>query len=93
MPAPSPSWTGDESQLPHWPTAIFSVSAAFALHGRNGEQRHCTVSPTAVPIMDASPFEETCMLLINPARAISIGFRTSGVMRSAVMRLRCLRST
>src|SRR5215203_3017063 len=31
MPAPSPSWTGEESQLPHCPTAIFSASAAEAL--------------------------------------------------------------
>src|SRR5256885_16771861 len=31
MPAPSPNWTGDESQLPHWPTATFSTSAADAV--------------------------------------------------------------
>src|SRR5258708_4967956 len=31
MPAPSPNWTGDESQLPHWPTATFSTSAADAI--------------------------------------------------------------
>src|SRR5438045_3097648 len=31
MPAPSPIWIGDESQLPHWPTATFSTSAAVAV--------------------------------------------------------------
>src|SRR5258706_11547342 len=51
MPAPSPNWTGDESQLPHWPTATFSTSAPWL--GTFVTTR--TASINAVPINDRMP--------------------------------------
>src|SRR3954449_13123131 len=56
MPAPSPNWTGDESQLPHWPTATFSTSAADAID--TPAATAASVTATQVPnrtLMATSP--------------------------------------